>query len=84
VGLPYNANPFNVSGSATTKTTFYPLGFFEGGQSIAGDATLLGDVELRGAGFAMSEGAYSGIVSATENTAVGKDVTTPPPDAWRP
>lgn len=81
---PYNANPFNVSGSAAIKTTFYPLGFFEAGQAVAGNATLLGDVEYRGAGFAVTSGSYSGIVSASENTAVGKDITTPPPYSWRP
>ncbi|HKP62612.1 MAG TPA: DUF6055 domain-containing protein, partial [Polyangiales bacterium] len=81
---PYNANAFNVSGTATTKTTFYPLGFFEGGQSIAGNATLYGDVEFRGASFSMSSGSYSGIVSSSEHTAVAKEVTQPPPYAWRP
>jgi len=78
------SNAFNVSGSATAKSTFYPLGFFEGRQSLSGDATLLGDVELRGAGFAMTSGKYSGIVSASERTAVGQDVTTAPPYTWRP
>jgi hypothetical protein len=75
-------NAFNVSADATVMTTFYPLGFFEGGQSIAGDATLLGDVELRGQDFALNAGAYSGIVSETEHADVGDDVTPPPPYTW--
>ena len=45
---------------------------------------MLGDVEFRGVGFAMSSGAYSGIVSSSEHTALGKEVTTPPPYSWRP
>lgn len=81
---PYNDNPFSVSASATTKTTFYPLGFFEGGQSIAGNATLYGDVEFRGMGYALSSGAYSGIVSSSEHADVGMEVTPPPPYTWRP
>jgi len=32
----------------------------------------------------MTHGAYSGIVSITENTDVGEDMTTPPPYTWRP
>ena len=74
---------FNVSGSATVKTTFYALGHFESGQSIGGNATLYGDVELRGQGFSLTSGAYSGIVSASEHADVGTEVTQPPPYAWR-
>jgi hypothetical protein len=81
---PYNNNTFSVSGTATVKTTFYPLGFFESGQSISGNATLYGDVELRGAGFALTSGSYAGIVSSAEHTAVGTEVTAAPPYAWRP
>jgi hypothetical protein len=81
---PYNTNTFSISGSATAKTTFYALGFFESGQSISGNATLYGDVEFRGQGFSPSSGSYSGIVSATENTAVGTEVTVAPPYKWRP
>jgi hypothetical protein len=84
IGSKSPPSPFNVSGNATTRTTFYPLGFFESGQSISGNATLYGDVEFRGASFSTSSGSYSGIVSSTEHTAVGKEVTLPPPYAWRP
>ena len=81
---PYNSNTFSISGSATAKTTFYALGFFESGQSLSGSATLYGDVEFRGQGFSISSGSYSGIVSSTEHTAVGSEVTTAPPYTWRP
>lgn len=35
---------FSVSGSATVRTTFLPLGWF-GGNSVSGSATLVGDAE---------------------------------------
>lgn len=79
----FNGNGFDVSGDAIVKTTFYPLGFFEPDQSILGSATLLGDVELRGQGFALQSGAYSGIVSDSEHADVGDDVSLPPPYTWR-
>ena len=50
----------------------------------SGDGSLLGDVEFRGAGYSLASGAYSGIVSSSEHTAVGKDVTLAPPYTWRP
>jgi hypothetical protein len=37
---PLNTNMFSLSGSAIAQTTFYPLGFFESGQSISGTARL--------------------------------------------
>lgn len=79
----FGGNAFDVSGNATVKTTFYPLGFFEANQSIAGNATLLGDVELRGADYALDSGAYSGIVSESEHADVGDDATPAPPYTWR-
>ena len=52
------ANAFNISGSATVKTTFMPLGFFESGQSVSGSASLIGDVEFRGVGFTETAGTF--------------------------
>jgi len=76
---------FNVSGTATVRTVFYPLGFYEGSQSASGSATLYGDVELRGTGTNISSGLHSGFVEAS--TAAVKstpDVTLKGPYAWRP
>jgi hypothetical protein len=81
---PYNANSFNISGSARAQTTFYPLGFFEPGQSISGSARLFGDVEFRGQGFSQAGGSYYGFVDNTIASETIGDVTTPPPYAWRP
>jgi len=84
-GLSVLMNGFGVSGSATAAATFYPLGFYEGGQSISGTAKLIGDIEMRGQGFSKSSGTYFGFVdsgsAAANNTT---DVTAPPPYAWRP
>jgi hypothetical protein len=81
---PYNANSFSVSGTAKTQTTFYPLGYFESGQSISGSAWLFGDVEFRGAGFSETSGSFYGYVDNTIASETIGDVTTPPPYAWRP
>ena len=77
----YGSNSFNVS-SGTAKTTFYPLGFFETGQSLAG-GTLVGDVELRGANYTPS-GTCSGFVDSTTCVAPGTDATPAAPYTWRP
>jgi hypothetical protein len=81
---PYNANPFNIGGSAKAQSTFYPLGFFEPGQSITGTAWLFGDIEFRGQGFSESSGSYDGFVDNTIASETINDVTTPPPYTWRP
>jgi hypothetical protein len=78
------AYAFSIGGTATAQTTFYPLGFFESGQSIAGSARLFGDVEFRGAGFSESTGSFYGYVDSTIASETIGDVTTPPPYAWRP
>ncbi len=78
-----DANPFNLSGTATAQTTFYPLGFFESGQSISGSARLFGDVEFRGQGFTETTGSFYGYVDNTIAAESIDDVTTAPPYTWR-
>ena len=68
--------------SGTAKTTFYPLGFFENEQGLSG-ATLVGDVEYRGAGLTRSSGTCSGFVDQATCIAPGNDQTPAPPYAWR-
>jgi hypothetical protein len=72
---------FNIS-SGTAKTTFYPLGFFASGQSLAG-GSLSGDVELQGANVSRTSGNCSGFVDGSTCTSPGTDVTPAPPYAWR-
>jgi Family of unknown function (DUF6055) len=81
---PYNANPFDISGSAQAQTTFYPLGWFESGQSLSGTARLFGDIEFRGQGFSESSGSFYGYVDDTIAAETIGDVTGPPPYTWRP
>jgi hypothetical protein len=81
---PYNANPFSISGSAKAQTTFYPLGFFESGQSISGSAWLFGDIEFRGTGFTEASGSFYGYVDNTIASETINDVTVAPPYTWRP
>jgi len=69
---------FTVGSSATTRTTFYPLDYFEG-RSLSG-GTLYGDVELRAN---RSSGTCSGFVDASTCLAPGDEVTIAPPYAWR-
>jgi len=76
---------FNVSGTATVRTTFYPLGFYEGTQSASGTANLYGDVELRGTGTNIASGLHSGMVEATTAAVPSvADVTAKGPYTWRP
>ncbi len=37
------------------RASFYPLGFFENGQSISGSTILYGDIEFRGQDYARHE-----------------------------
>jgi len=84
-GLSILMNGFSMSGSAKAASSFYPLGFFEPSQSISGSASLVGDIEYRGAGSNKSSGTYFGFVDpgtpAAGNTT---DVTVPPPYLFRP
>jgi Family of unknown function (DUF6055) len=80
---PFNTNTFSMSGSAIAQTTFYPLGFFESGQSISGTARLFGDVEFRGQGFTETTGSFSGFVDNTITSQTISDLTLAPPYTWR-
>jgi hypothetical protein len=77
-------NTFSVSGTAKAMTTFYPLGFFESGQSISGTAQLFGDVEFRGVGFTETTGSFYGYVDNTIAAETINDITGAGPYAWRP
>jgi hypothetical protein len=70
--------------SGTEKLSWpYAAGWFESPQSLAG-ATLLGDLEYRGADLNKTSGSYCGFVdSGVNDNCSGADVTTPPPYAWR-
>jgi hypothetical protein len=82
-GGPYNSNGFDVRTSGEVLTTFYPLGFYEGGQALSGSGSLLGDVEYRGQGLNRASGVCSGFVDPS--TCVNAtEVTAPPPYTWRP
>jgi hypothetical protein len=72
---------FDIS-SGEARTTFYPLGYFEGNQGLSG-GTLVGDVEYRGAGLSRTSGTCSGFVDQATCVAPGDDVTPPPPYVWR-
>ena len=83
-GLTVLSDSFTVSGG-TVATTFYPMGFFESGQSVSGTAQVIGDVEYRGQGLNKSSGAYYGFVdSSTAAAGNTTDVSPVPPYAWRP
>jgi hypothetical protein len=78
------ANGFNISGSATVKTAFMLLGFFESGQSLSGSASLIGDIEFRGVGFTETAGTFYGFVDNTIAAATNTtDVTMAGPYTWR-
>jgi hypothetical protein len=81
VGAMTLIDRFQMS-AGTAKTTFYPLGFFETGQALAG-ASLIGDVEYRGVGFSRSTGTCSGFVDEATCLAPGNDTTPLPPYTWR-
>ncbi|KYF64729.1 DUF6055 domain-containing protein [Sorangium cellulosum] len=82
-GAGIQARDFDVSGSAVVQTTFYPLGWFGGGQSVSGTARLLGDVEFVATSkssntfYGFVPGDWTGVSSVAE-------VTVAPPYAWRP
>ncbi|XXZ25091.1 DUF6055 domain-containing protein [Sorangium sp. So ce307] len=82
-GAGIQARDFDVSGSTVVQTTFYPLGWFGGGQSVSGTARLLGDVEFVATSkssntfYGFVPGDWTGVSSVAE-------VTVAPPYAWRP
>jgi hypothetical protein len=71
---------FNIS-SGVARTTFYPLGFFESNQGLSG-ATLVGDVEYRGAGLSLAQGTCSGFVDEKACVNPGTDTSPLPPYVW--
>ncbi len=81
-GSGIQSRAFNISGTPTVQTTFYPLGWFGTGQSITGTARVLGDVEFVSTnkssniyyGFVPND--WAGVSSVSE-------VTVRPPYAWR-
>jgi len=77
-------NNFTVKDNAVVRTTFYPLGFFEGSQGVSGTANLYGDVELRGDGTNRNSGNLSGYVDGASAAVTSTDVTAKGPYAWRP
>lgn len=77
-------NGFTVSGTATVRTTFYPMGFFEGNQSATGTANIYGDVEMRGDGTSRSSGNLTGFVDATSTLGSATDRNSKGPWTWRP
>jgi hypothetical protein len=79
--LGSNNTAFNMS-DGTARTTFYPLGFFENDQGLAG-GTLIGDVEYRGAGLSRASGTCSGFVDSGTCISPGTDATPAPPYDWR-
>jgi hypothetical protein len=82
-GLTILDNGFRVNGG-TVATTFYPMGFFEGGQSVSGSVRLIGDVEYRGQGLDKSSGTYYGFVdSSTGPEGNTNDVSPAGPYIWR-
>jgi hypothetical protein len=76
-------NRFSVSGNARVQATFYPPGFFEGGQGLSGTARLYGDVEYRGQGTNRNAGEFFGLVDAATASRPINDVTLAPPYTWR-
>jgi len=82
-GSLYGNNAFNVSGSATVRTTFYPLGFFEASQGASGTVNLYGDVEYRGANLNRSSGNLSGFVDDASTVGSATDINSKGPWSWR-
>lgn len=79
----HGASSFNVSGSATVQTTFYPLGWFGSGQSVSGTARLIGDVEFVSSN--KSGNTYYGLVpNDWGGVSSVNDITVAPPYNWRP
>jgi len=77
------SNNFSVTGDAQVFTTFYPVGFYEGGQGLSGTAMLYGDVEYRGQGLNKSSGSYSGYVESSSASQSINDTNPTPPFTWR-
>ncbi|TVZ41409.1 hypothetical protein P886_0754 [Alteromonadaceae bacterium 2753L.S.0a.02] len=83
VGNPHHgAATFNVSGSATLRATFYPMGWFANGAGISGTASYLGDLEVYASN--KSNNTFYGLVDdATQGVSDAPDHTLAPPYSWR-
>jgi hypothetical protein len=82
-GLSIVKSGMTVSSGTENLGWPYAAGWFESPQVLAG-ATLLGDLEYRGANLSKTSGAYCGFVDDSVNSnCTGADVTTPPPYTWR-
>ena len=84
-GLTILSDSFSVNG-ATARASFYPLGFFESGQTISGSTILYGDIEFRGQNYSRTSGTCSGFVDSATCVPGGttvNDVTIAGPYAWR-
>jgi len=77
-------NGFTVSGSATVRTTFYPMGFFEPNQVASGTVNIYGDVEMRGDGTNRGSGNLSGFVDGSSTVGSATDKNSKGPWTWRP
>lgn len=73
-------NAFDIS-AGEARTTFYPLGYFEPNQALSG-ATLVGDVEYRGASLSRNSGSCSGFVDDATCVSPGEGMTPRPPYDW--
>lgn len=76
-GLSVLRSGLTVSGNATVRLGWpYAPGFFERPQSVSGTATLLGDLELRGANTSKTSGSFCGFADgATDDNCSMPDVT---------
>jgi hypothetical protein len=82
-GLSIVKSGMTVTSGTENLAWPYAAGWFESPQSLAG-ATLLGDLEYRGANLSETSGTYCGFVDNTVNdNCKGTDVTAPPPYTWR-
>jgi len=72
-----------TSGTESVAWPYAP-GWFDPPQTLSG-ASLLGDIELRGANLNEASGSYCGFVDDTiKSNCTGADVTAPGPYVWRP
>lgn len=79
----HGAASFNVSGSATVRSTFYPMGWFGNNQTASGTAVLVGDLEFV-AGQKSSNSFYGFVADDWNGVSSITEVTLPPPYDWRP
>jgi hypothetical protein len=82
-GLSIVTSGMTITSGTEAVAWPYGPGSFEPPQSLAG-ATLLGDIEYRGANLSKTSGSYCGFVDDTvDSNCTGSDVTAPGPYTWR-